>query len=146
MELTKDEIKSIAEDLETGLKVYLSIETKEIKSIIDFDNNADEDTEQWEEDLKEIDENYDKYIVFGKMDSRESYQVMEDFVVTVKDEELRKKLELGLSLSKPFRNFKDIIDGEGEYREKWFAFKNAKYIEFVKEQLDRYNIDLSGST
>ena len=146
MELTEEQIKSITEDLETGLKVYLNIETKEIKSIIDFDDTDYADTEQWEETLKEIEENYDKYIEFEKMDSRESFQVMEGFVETIKDEELRRKLELGLSLSKPFRNFKDIIDDENENRKNWFAFKSAKYIEFVKEQLESYNKKISSST
>ena len=93
------------------------------------------DEELWEEDINEIEENFDKYVVFEKMDSGESYRVMSDFVDTIEDDELRKKLELGLTLRKPFRNFKDIIDNEVEYREKWFAFKNARYIEFVKEQL-----------
>jgi len=55
-------------------------------------------------------------------------------------------LELGLSLSKPFRNFKDIIDNENEYRKNWFAFKSAKYIEFVKEQLESYNNNIRSST
>jgi hypothetical protein len=146
LELTEEQIKSIAEELEAGFKVYLNIETKEIKSILDFDNNYDADTEQWEEDLKEIEENYDKYIEFEKMDSRESFQVMEDFVETVKDEELRKKLELSLSLSKPFRNFKDIIDDENENRKNWFTFKSAKYIEYVKEQLESYNNNINSST
>jgi hypothetical protein len=146
MKLTEEQIKSIAEELETGFKVYLNIETKEIKSIIDFDNNYDADTEPWEDDIKEIEENFDKYLKFEKMDSRESFQVMEEFVVTVDDEELRKKLEIGLSLSKPFRNFKDIIDDENEYRKNWFAFKSTKYIEFVKEQLESYNNNISSST
>jgi len=139
MEFSEEEIKSIAEDLDIGMKVYVNIDTNEIKTIIDLDQHYDTDTEVWEEDINEIEENLDKYFQFERMDSRESFQVMEDFVETVKDEELRKKLELGLSLSKPFRNFKDIIDDEVEYREKWFAFKSAKYIEFVKEQLDNYN-------
>lgn len=73
------------------------------------------------------------------MDSRESFTVMAEFVDTVEDEKLREKLDLGLSLSRPFRNFKDIIDGEPKYRKKWFEFKSARYIEYVKEQLDRYN-------
>lgn len=146
MKLTKEQIKSIAEDLESGFKVYLNIETKEIKSIIDFDNNYDADIEPWKEDIKEIEENFDKYFEFETMDSRESFRVMEDFVETVKDEKLREKLELGLSLSKPFRNFKDIIDYENEYRKNWFEFKSAKYIEFVKEQLERYNNNISNNT
>jgi len=145
MKLTEEQIKSIAEELEVGFKVYLNIETKEIKSIIDFDNNYDADTEPWEEDIKEIEKNCDKYLEFEKMDSRESFQVMEEFVVTVDDEELRKKMELGLSLSKPFRNFKNIIDDENEYRKNWFSFKSAKYIEFVKEQLENYNNNISST-
>lgn len=146
IELTKEQIKSIAEELEVGFNIYLNIETKEIKSILDFNNNFHADTELWEEDIKEIEENYDKYLEFDKMDSRESFQVMEEFVETVRDKKLREKLELGLNLSKPFRNFKDIIDDENEYRKKWFAFKSAKYIEFVREQLERYNNNLNIDT
>ncbi len=146
LELTEDQIKSIAEELDTGMKVYAHIETNNIKTIIDLDQHYDADTEAWEEDINEIEENFDKYFQFEGMDSRESYQVMEDFVETVKDEKLREKLELGLSLSKPFRNFKDIIDDEGEYRQRWFEFKNERYIDFVKEQLDRYNRDIEEGT
>ncbi len=137
--LNNEQIKEIAEELDLGMKVYIHKITKEMKSIIDFDKHIYADEEVWKDDINEIEENYDKYLEFEQMDSRESFQVMEDFVETIRDEELKKKLELGLSLSKPFRNFKDIIGAEGEYREKWFKFKNAKYIEFVKEQLDNYN-------
>ncbi|MFA5806253.1 MAG: UPF0158 family protein [Melioribacteraceae bacterium] len=145
MRLTEEQIKSIAEDLDIGMKVFVHIETNEIKSIINLEENIYADEEMWEEDIKEIEGNIDKYLEFEKMDSRESFQVMEEFVETVQDEELRKKLELGLSLSKPFRNFKDIIDDDNEYRTKWFAFKNAKHIEFVKGQLDRYNNNINCS-
>lgn len=138
LKLQDEEVKAIAEDLEMGMIVYISKETNEIKTVIDTDNFY-ADTEPWEEDLNEVEENYDKYLEIEKMDSPESYRVMEDFIETVKDEELKKKLELGLSLSKPFRNFKDIIDDENEYRNKWFTFRDERYIEFVKEQIERYN-------
>src|ERR1035437_3269475 len=92
--LTEEQIKSIAEDLDIGMKVYVHIETDEIKTIIDLDQHYDADTEAWEEDIKEVEENYDKYFQFEKMDSKESFQMMEDFVETVKDLELKNKLEL----------------------------------------------------
>ena len=139
MKLTEEQIKSIAEDLDTGMKVYVNLETMEIKTIIDTLQHYDVETEAWEEDINEIEENFDKYFEFEKMDSRESFRIMEDFVETVKDEKLKDKLELGLSLSKPFRNFKDIIDDENEYRKRWFEFRDARNIEFVKEQIERYN-------
>lgn len=139
MELTEEQIKYIAEELDTGMKVYVNLETMEVKSIIDTLQHYDVDTEAWEDDINEIEENFDKYFQFERMDSRESFQVMEDFVETVDDKRLREKLELGLSLSKPFRNFKDIIDDENEYRTRWFEFRDARNIEFVKEQIERHN-------
>ena len=139
MKLTKEQIKSIADDLDCGMIVYVHKETKEIKTIIDFDSHLDVDMELWKEDINEIEENFDMYFQFELMDSRKSFQIMEDFTESIVDDELRKKLELGLRLSKPFRNFKDIIDYEDEYRDKWFEFKSAKYVEFVNEHLSLFN-------
>jgi hypothetical protein len=136
--LTEEQIKSIVEELEAGMNVYVHIETKEIKPIPDFDEEFG-DTDKMEEDIKEIDENNDKYLLIEKMDSIEFFKVMEDFVITVEDEELRKKLDLGLSLSKPFRNFKDILGSEKVYRNKWFLYRSARYEEYVKEVLMSYN-------
>ena len=146
IKLTEEQIKSIAEYLDAGMRVYVNKETKEIKNIIDFDNHIYADEELWEEDIKEIEENYDKYIEFEKMDSNEAYQIMEEYVETVDNEEVKNNLELGLRLSRPFRNFKDIIDESGEYRDKWFSFKESKYIEYVKSQLELYNNDIDEST
>lgn len=137
--LTEEQIKSIAEDLDIGMKVYVNLLTMEIKTIIDTLQHYEVHTEAWEDDINEIEENFDKYFEFEKMDSRKSFQIMEEFLETVKDERLKEKLELGLSLSKPFRNFKDIIDVENEYRKQWFEFKDSRNIEFVKEQIERHN-------
>jgi len=142
MNLTDEQIKSI-EDLDIGMKVYVHIETNEIKTIIDLDQHYDADTEAWEEDINEIEENFDKYFHFDRMDSKESFQIMKDFIETVKDYDLKNKLESSLNRSKPFKNFKYIIDDENYYRQQWFKFKDARYIEFVKEQLERYNKSIS---
>ncbi len=139
IKLTEEQIKSISEDLDIGMNVYVNLETMEVKSIIDTLQHYDVDTEAWKEDINEIEENFDKYFEFKRMDSRVSFQVMEDFVETVEDKKLREKLELGLSYSKPFRNFKNIIDNENEYRKRWFEFRDARNIEFLKEQIERHN-------
>jgi hypothetical protein len=137
LELSEQEINDIAEDLECGMRVFLNIETKEIKRILDWDELASD--ELWETELAEIEENPGKYIEFSKMDRDEGFRLMKDFVETVKDKELKKKLELGLRLSKPFRNFKDIIDYDQSYRQRWFDFKHNYYIDLVKTQLENYN-------
>jgi hypothetical protein len=124
------------------MKVYLHTETHEIKSLVDFENNIYAEEDEWEDDLKEIEEDHDHFLLFEKMSSGESYRVMEEFVETVKDKELKKKLELGLSLSNPFQNFRDIIDGYQDYKEKWFEFKNEKYVDYINAKLEYYKHEL----
>jgi Uncharacterised protein family (UPF0158) len=111
MKLTNEQINSIVDELTSGMNVYLNTETNEIKSIFDFDQHPDVDISGWREEIEELEKNPEKFMQIEKMDSRSEFRIMDDFVETVEDRELRKKLELGLSLSKPFRNFKDIIDG-----------------------------------
>ncbi len=137
--LTNEQIKEIASELDIGMNVYVNKVTKEIKSIINFDHHIYAEEELWEDEINEIEKNFDSYIQFEPMDSRQAFRVMEEFVETLDNSEIRKKLELGLSLSKPFRNFKDILENYLEYRDKWFSFKEKEYIEYVKEQLDDYN-------
>ncbi|MGD1006772.1 MAG: UPF0158 family protein [Ignavibacteriaceae bacterium] len=139
MELTQEQIKSIAEEIEIGMKVFVNFQTKEIKSLPDFDNNIYAGEEEWEDDIKEIDEKYDNYLQFDPMSSQESFNMMEEFAEGIKDEALRIKLFRSLNHPKPFKHFKIIIDNSGKTREKWFEFRNSKFIELVKEQLDRYN-------
>lgn len=143
MELTQEQIKSIAEELQMGMIVYANIETKEIKPLPDFNNNIYAEEEMWEADIKEIEENIDEYLVFENMSTGESFRIMEEFAETVKDRTLQNRLFNSLSRPKPFRHFNDIIDNSGKNRDEWFAFKNSKYTEFVKDQLDRYNNKLS---
>ena len=137
--LTDEQIKEIASELDLGMNVYVNKATKEIKSIIDFDQQIFADKELWEDDINEIESNFDSYLQFEPMNSNEGFRLMQEFVETIDDNEIKSKLELGLSLSKPFRNFKDILENYNEYRVKWFSFKETKYIEYVKEQLDNYN-------
>lgn len=137
MKLTDEQINEIAEELECGTRVFLNIETNEIKTILEWDELASD--EFWETELMEIEKNPENYIGFYKMDPNQSFQLMQEFVETIDNEELKKKLESGLRLSKPYRNFKDIIDEDNVYRQKWFDFKHARFVDFVKEQLEEYN-------
>lgn len=138
MELSEEQINEIAEELECGSRAFLNIETGEIKTILDWDEMAND--ESWELEWKEIEKNPGKYISFRKMDFDESFQLMRDFVETVNNKELKKKLEFGLHHSKRFKYLKDIIDDDYECRQKWFKFKHDGYVNFVKEQFaDYYN-------
>ena len=139
IKLTKEQINEIYQDLDCGFECFYNIETGEIKSIPDFDSNSFTEEEMWEEEIEEIDSNPDKYIEFEKMSSRDSFRMMEDFADEVEDETIQKLLLDGLSRSKPFHNFKFVIDNSGEYRDKWFAFKEKRICEWIEEQVEDYN-------
>ena len=76
------------------------------------------------------------------MESRESFSLRRDFADTVDSASLKNELFNALSQRKPFSKFKYIIDGSGDYREKWFTFKDERMQEWVKEQIDIYNRSL----
>ena len=142
LELTDEQIRSIAHDLDIGMKVYLHKETNEIKTVIDMEGNIYADESEWEEQIREIESDIDNFIFIERMSTGETYDMMKDFIDTVKDKELKNNLDLGLSLSNPFRNFRDIIDGHQEYREMWFEFKYEKYVDYIKNKLEYYKHEL----
>ena len=91
-QLSDDQIRAIAEDLECGFKCYLNKMTGEVKSILDFDQWPDGDVEARDEDMEEIEENFENYIEFEGMESYESFKLMEDFADSVPDAHLKSKL------------------------------------------------------
>lgn len=138
--LTKDQIKEIAEQLDCGNRCYINKETGDIKTTPDFDNGyADE--ELWVDVLEELEENWDKYIQIEKMESHESFDLMADFADSVDSRELRDSLINSLNKKHPFRNFKWVVDNSGLYRQKWFDFKNQRLIEWVKDQLEALDFE-----
>lgn len=136
--LTEKEIAEVAENLDMGYVVFYNFETNETKSLIDRDTGFDiieEEVEIW----KEIDENFEDYHEFEKMDSRNSFLVMEDFAGQVEDEKFKNRLMTVLNRRKPFAHFKDEVETNWDYREDWFAFKQKKSNQWVKQQIEDFN-------
>lgn len=134
--LTEDQIREIAEQLDSGMRCYINKETGEIKTVLNFESWQTDEREPWEDVLNELDENWDKYFEIERMESHESFKIMADFAENVDNRELRNKLIYALSRKHPFQNFKWTVDNSGPYRQKWFDFKNQRLIEWVKNQLE----------
>jgi len=137
--LTNDQIKEIAEQLDCGMRCYINKETGEIKAVLNFESWQTDDREPWEDILNELEENWDKYIEIERMESHESFEIMADFAENVDSRELRDSLINALNKKHPFQNFKWVVDNSGQYRQKWFDFKNLKYLEWVENKLDEIN-------
>jgi hypothetical protein len=138
--LTNSQIREIAEFLDGGMKCYINIETGNIKSVLDSEINQSDDTEPWEDDIKELKENWDSYCEIKRMNSYESFKIMEDFVETVDATRLHDDLTNALSKKHPFQSFKWLIDNSGPYRQSWFDFRNQKQIDWVIDQLNNLGV------
>jgi hypothetical protein len=138
MKLTSKQINEIAQDLEAGFKVYLNKETLEFEAVLDWDEMTD--SELWDEIMEKIENEWTDVMIFEKFDSREAFQIMEDFLDEIGDKKLKEDLINILNRKSPFANFKYEIESS-EYQQQWFDFRTMKHEEFVKRQLDLENIE-----
>jgi len=140
MILTAKQINEIAQELLAGMKVFINRETLEIRTILDWDTMYG-DTELWDEELEKIEQEWASYVVLQKMESREAFSIMEDFIEEVKDLKMQQDLIKILNRKSPFGNFKAEVESS-DYRQNWFDFRQRKYEEYVREQLENENIEL----
>jgi len=138
MKLSKQQIASIAEELDIGMTVYINRATLEIKTVLAWDDLIE--SEFWDDEIEKIEEEWTDYIILEKMESRTAFLVMEEFCDEVQDERLREDLIKILSRRSPFANFKIEVESS-DYRQKWFDFKAKKYEEYVMSELEFEDIE-----
>ncbi|NOQ26813.1 MAG: hypothetical protein GQ564_15745 [Bacteroidales bacterium] len=139
MKISSKEITEIAQELESGFKIYINCDTLEFKAIFDYKDTFG-DTEIWEEEQEKIEKEWENYIIINKMESWEAFKIMEEFTYEVKDERMQEDLTKILNRKSPFANFKFEIE-DSEYREQWFKFRTKKYEDFTKEKLELEEIE-----
>jgi len=118
---------------------YLDLETGEIFNI------SDEfmDHEEKEELERKVEDGFRKrYVSIPYASSDEGYEDMEDFVETIKDQNLKEKLHITTDGRDAFRRFKDVLLGYPEERERWVKFKDTRVTERVKEWLEAEGIEM----
>ena len=138
--MTEKEISKIAQELLTGFNCYINKDSNEIITIPDIDEFSD-NYDLFEDQIKEIKRNRKRYREIERMDSHDSFKVMERFADSVSDDSLREKLLIALQRPKPFANFKFEINNSGPYRQMWFDFQQEQQVEWVKDQLALDNLE-----
>ena len=133
--MTSEQIKEIAEILDCGLRCFVHRSQGNITTLPDENTIQDFDHNAWKSITHELHKNSKDYVEIVKMDSAESFKVIERFIKTITDEELADRLLIAINKPKPFRNFKYIIDNSASYRQGWFEFKASQLENWVKEQL-----------
>jgi hypothetical protein len=136
--LTKSQIKEISEELSIGLKCFYHFPSGEIKIIYPNEDGEFDDEDDEESEFGQIMADFDQYFEFEQMTSRESFQIMEDFIETVADKRLANSLVHALNRQKPFRHFGGVIDNS-KYRLDWFKFRDEGRIAWIEKQINRHN-------
>jgi hypothetical protein len=143
MKISAEIINDIADNLEMGFTCYVNKDTNqlvafpaEVDIYLDEDNEELFELEPWHEEAKIIKAAPDSFVKIEQMTSTESFRIMEDFIETIDDEDLQRKLLYAIQMRKPFAHFKEEINNAGEAeRERWFAFKRERMIEYIKDQM-----------
>ncbi len=138
MKIDKKTLNDLAQEVQISqMKVFLNKKTLESIAVPNADLMMGYESEEWEEEIATIESNPNDYIYFPTMESDNSFQIMEDFTNEIIDNKFVKdKLLTILSRARPFRNFKDAV-GSSDYREKWFAFRDAQYEEYIEDILKK---------
>lgn len=138
--LTEKEVGLISAHLLKGNVVFYQIDKKKIHHMPDDEDYFNYDLTEEEEDiLDEIEENPDNFAEFTKMEPAQEHQMMQDFIDRkVKEKVLAEDLVNALSKPKAATGFKFLID-DSKYKGEWYEYKNSKYLDWVKEQVDSFN-------
>jgi len=70
--------------------------------------------------------NDSRYLRIDPVSSREQYRWMERFIVTVEDDNLRRRLNIAIDGKGAFRRFKDALMSHPVDRERWFVFRSER--------------------
>ena len=82
-----------------------------------------------------------RYIAIEPVSSLEGWDVMRDFIETIRDERIANRLYRAIESKSPFRRFKDELLNYPELREAWFRFHDEAFIELAKGWLAENEIE-----
>ncbi len=136
MDLTEKKFAEIADLLISGMVCIIEKKTGKIDSHPKDMDFFESEENLWEELIEKVEEDWDSYILFDPMPSNKSFDVMNDFADDLDEGDLKLSLHNALNKSKPFHNFKCIVDNSGEFRQKWFDFQLQENIKWVKMQYE----------
>lgn len=82
-----------------------------------------------------------RFVAVPQVDSHEAYGDMEDFITTVYNPHIRELLEVAIMGRGAFRRFKDVLYNYPREEKRWFAFRDERMLERVREWLEEYDIE-----
>jgi Uncharacterised protein family (UPF0158) len=120
-----------------GGQHYLDVTTGEIHGFTAVND-------EWTEDDIDAALAEKRLIPIETLPSSVEYGWMEDFAASVANATLRRLLDVALDGSGVFRRFKDALCAFPAERERWFAFRQERLRETMREWLEDHGIAAAG--
>jgi len=136
MQIPPTLISEISALIQSGNLVFIHRESLEVVFYPDEDQIPDMDEDDWQTEINKINADPKKYIKLLNMNSRHRFSLMEDFIETVKDADMQIDLRKAIIVRQPHATFNSTINRSAIYKPLWVAFQGAKYVEWVKKQMD----------
>lgn len=137
----KVDIKKIIDAIEMTADFtteFYDVQNGEIVTI--FDNTS---YEEQQELCDNIENNLDRYYRLPSQYEIHEYSIMEDFINSLSDTEIKNKLLCAIHGKSAFRRFKDEVLYLG-IREDWFKFQHNAYVEIAKQWCDEHQLEYDG--
>ncbi len=119
------------------MEYYLDMDTGEVIPICDDYRCMEELAEVFEA----IENESERYLYIDKVESWDAYRDMERFILTVKDERLKKLLIVAIDGKGAFSRFRKVICEYPEENDRWFALKSEKDKRRALEFLDAIGVE-----
>jgi hypothetical protein len=81
-------------------------------------------------------ESSDRYFRIEPVTSHEVYEIMQAFAESEESDEIQGHLYDALDRKKPFMNFKDALNEYPDAEKKFYAYKNNRLKEILRERLE----------
>jgi len=112
---------------------YLNLETGEIIPVFSFHR---------EKILEQMKKEPDKYLRIKPISTKNSFQIMKDYIETVPVPKIRKELQEALAKKGAFRSFRAVIDKYSKEKEHWVEFKRNSTLKQIKDWLAEFGVEL----
>lgn len=87
-----------------------------------------------------VESNPDRFMFIEPIESHESFEIMENFTLSLSDDIIKNRLSIALSKRKPFRHFKDELYNFPEVQKEWYQFQKEELKIIAYDWLKIHNI------
>lgn len=131
-------MREIADWLQCGLQCWIHKMSGTMYFLPDM-NDPLLDPEPWSDVLSQVEGRESEFAIFESMNGRMVYATMLDFTHHLESSSVKDDLEFALRSHKPIQNFKFRVENSA-LREEWFNFRFKAHMEWVRSQLNCYEL------